>query len=664
MLRKYSKLISRDTIDKKEFIWDYHRIKHHSVAINLRPLFMALDFKCQKNTKGLDKAMGFMSSAFRQNKQLNEFSKSKTPMQVIPTEIRKYFLGKEQIRSGKKKRKTSSIDSYKYEYFIYQSIEKSLDSGTVFFNHSVEYKSLGADLQIEKDMGKNREMLLKESYIPLLQNDIHTILAELKKLIEMMFDVVNKRILNGENKGIKLKGSGENLTWTLPYKKAKKKVNHPFYDKLDKVNIIDLLIFVDKKCGFMKAFTHIKSHQSKKMFHYQYILACILANATGLGINKMAESSNLIYDTLLHIQQSRIRLETLIEANDFITNAMKKLPIFKYYNLVENIFHGGGDGQKYDVRLQTFKSKYLRKYYKEKGVSAYTLLINYAAVTTRIITGHESHFLFDAIQNNTSEIKPDIVSTDNEGTNQLNFALLQLKNVLFAPCYKTITKKMKHLYGFKNPKEYNENYIIKPSKKIKDKLITDEWSNVRDIFTALLLGETKQSTAVKKLSSHKRKDKTKDALWEYNNILMSIYLLWYIDDEDIRRYVRTILNRTEEYHQLRRAIAEVHRGEFRGKNEAEIILWNECARLIANAILYYNGYLLSQMLEIKEKEGDWEAVELLKRISPIAWQHLNFLGMYDFSSENVVNLDRILLVIREQLDTMLHKKRKKKKKSH
>ena len=44
---------------------------------------------------------------------------------------------------------------------------------------------------------------------------------------------------------------------------------------------------------------------------------------------------------------------------------------------------------------------------------------------------HESRFFFDLIYNNTSEIQPDIFSTDTEGSNQLNFLLLHLKKELF-----------------------------------------------------------------------------------------------------------------------------------------------------------------------------------------------------------------------------------------
>jgi TnpA family transposase len=436
-------------------------------------------------------------------------------------------------------------------------------------------------------------------------------------------------------------------------------INNPFYDELGQINIIDLLAFVDIQSDFMMAFQHIKPHRSQKNKNNKYILACIIANATSLGINKMAESAKLSYDTLFNIEKSHITLENLHEANEMITNKMTQLPLFNHYNVLKNIIHGSSDGQKFDTRLQTFISRYLRKYFKEKGVSAYTLSVNHASVRTEIITGHESHHLYDILRNNTSAIQPDIVSTDTEGANQVNFAFLDLKNILFAPCYKTITSKAKVIGSFKNTK-YQSNDVIKPSEIFDENLIIQEWENIQKIFTAMLSGEASQSTIIKKLSSHKRKNKTKEALWEYNNILMSIYLLFYIDNANFRRCVRISLNRGEAYHQLRRAIANVSGGAFRGKSEMEIRIWNECSRLVCNAIIYYNASMLSQVLEIKEKEGNEQAIEFLKRISPVAWQHINFLGMYDFNKINSIDIEKIVATMLSQLNLELSKVKIKK----
>jgi TnpA family transposase len=109
--------------------------------------------------------------------------------------------------------------------------------------------------------------------------------------------------------------------------------------------------------------------------------------------------------------------------------------------------------------------------------------------------------------------------------------------------------------------------------------------------------EATQSTIVKKLSSHARNSKTKRALWEYNNIFMSLYILDFIEDPVLRSSIRRALNRIEAYHQLRRTIAKVHGGKFRGTTALENEVWNQCARLVANCIILYNTLMLSSLIE-------------------------------------------------------------------
>jgi TnpA family transposase len=173
--------------------------------------------------------------------------------------------------------------------------------------------------------------------------------------------------------------------------------------------------------------------------------------------------------------------------------------------------------------------------------------------------------------------------------------------------------------------------LISPSKMADRKLIEDEWPNIQPILAALMLKETSQASLVKKLASHDRKSRTKDALWEYNNILRSIFLLQYIDDPQLRQYVRAALNRGESYHQLRRIIAETNGRDFRGGSDLEIEIWNECARLVASAIIFYNAKLLSTLMVMKERQGDLMAAEFIRRLSPAAIQHINLKGFYQFS---------------------------------
>jgi hypothetical protein len=72
--------------------------------------------------------------------------------------------------------------------------------------------------------------------------------------------------------------------------------------------------------------------------------------------------------------------------------------------------------------------------------------------------------------------------------------------------------------------------------------------------------------------------------------------------------------------------------QFRGKDESEIMIWNECARLMANAIIYFNSMILNHLLKHFEEVGDEEKAAITRQVSPVAWQNINLNGTYNFTS--------------------------------
>jgi TnpA family transposase len=74
-------------------------------------------------------------------------------------------------------------------------------------------------------------------------------------------------------------------------------------------------------------------------------------------------------------------------------------------------------------------------------------------------------------------------------------------------------------------------------------------------------------------------------------------VLRYLRDPQLERIVHRSQNRIESYHQLRSTIAQVGgKKELTGRTDIEIEISNQCARLIANAIIYYNSAILSRLL--------------------------------------------------------------------
>jgi TnpA family transposase len=318
---------------------------------------------------------------------------------------------------------------------------------------------------------------------------------------------------------------------------------------------------------------------------------------------------------------------------------------------------GSVDGSKYETKVQTIQSRYSPKYFGlKKGVVALNYLINHAVVNSEVIrpNDHESHFLFDIVRNNTSEIDADAITGDMHSINCLNYVLLAAINKSFTPNYNSPQKES--ISCMQPLKTYN-HCIVQPTKVINEQLIEDEWDNIQRVLTSAVMGNTTQSIIVSKLTSSKRNNKTKRALSEYNEILKSLHILDFIDDALYRSCIRKALNRVEAYHNLRRAIAKVGGGKLSGKSIVENEVWNQCTRLIANAIIFYNGLLLDNVLKTLEVQGQNEGhLECIKNISPISWIHVNLTGKYEFTKySSDINMQEIVAQFKKYLDATLLK---------
>ena len=65
-------------------------------------------------------------------------------------------------------------------------------------------------------------------------------------------------------------------------------------------------------------------------------------------------------------------------------------------------------------------------------------------------------------------------------------------------------------------------------------------------------------------------------------------------NHQLQKTVHKSQNRIESYHQLRAAIAKVGgKKQLYGKTEIDIEIANQCGRLVALVIIYYNSLILS-----------------------------------------------------------------------
>ena len=605
--------LDNNDFDGRQYEWQFIDKQSSKIKKLIRSLFLSIDIEFIHLK---DELREQYTTA---HEELGAFKTIKTiNIDVVPKSDREYFEGD-----------NTKLIANRFEYFLYRKAEQLFHSNNLTVKESVNNRSLTSDLIQPKEWEKKAE-IIENTGLDKLSTSINQTLTDKSQQLEAKLMEVSEHIFNGDNKYVEFIPGKAELKWSIPNKRWQETIDNPLYSQIQHMGIVELMLFVDQKTNFLKSFTHISVNKEKTPANKEDLIACILANGTNYGLYKMANISDRSMGKLRSVDDSYIRYETLTQSNDKVSNAIATLPIFAYYHVDDNQLFSSIDGQKFECRINTFKARYSSKYFsKGKGVSALTLVSNHVPVSTQVIGAneYEGHFAFDLLYNNSTDIQPNTLSTDTHGTNNVNFAILDFFGYTFAPRYAKMKKIFFNLFEVSE----EDGGRIQLIKEINHKLIAEEWDEIQRIVCSLSRKTTTQSTIIGKLSNGK--SRILSALQEYDRLIKSIYVLEYVDNSTLRHYVQQALNRGEAYHQLKRAITSVNGNKFRGGNDYQVSQWNDCARLISNCIIYYNSALLSAFLQIQEKNGRQDVVDIISRLSPVAWQHINLNGEYAFNKD-------------------------------
>ena len=362
-------------------------------------------------------------------------------------------------------------------------------------------------------------------------------------------------------------------------------------------------------------------------------MACLIANGTFQGAHKFSVLSDQQYTILKRIEDDCFYDEALRQSIDAITSDATRLSIVDDFRLNDGDIHSSADGQRFESKHGNPMVGHAAKHYgKKKGGIVYTLVTSHFATYGKVISArsHESHHLFDVVYNNTSDLKATIVATDTHGTNQFNHAILNAFGYQFTPRY----AKFKHKFLMEFSVNFNDGVGLSLTKPINWKLIKAEWENITKIMLSLGLRTVQQSTLIKKLCGFKQHNSTMRALVEYNRVFKCLHLLDYADDKQLRQVIQESLNSGEQFQGLKRALAAIGGNQFRGRSPEEMTLWNGCADLLANCIVYYNAIIMSSFKTYCLETGNSSQLKHLRSISPASWEHILLTGYYDLTDND------------------------------
>jgi TnpA family transposase len=157
------------------------------------------------------------------------------------------------------------------------------------------------------------------------------------------------------------------------------------------------------------------------------------------------------------------------------------------------------------------------------------------------------------------------------------------------------------------------------------------WDALLRLIASIRRGKLTAKDALERLGSAAEGDELYAAADELGKMLRTIFLCDFFTKPELRRELRTLLNRGESIHQLQRAVHRGRVGHQRGRRREELVAISGANTLLTNAVIAWNT------MKMQEVTDDWEAKKhriekhWLRRMGPGHFAHINFKGTIAFN---------------------------------
>ena len=314
-----------------------------------------------------------------------------------------------------------------YETAVFATLRDKLRSGDVWVERSSNYRRFDS-------------YLLPPAAVPAIAAELglpataDEWLAARGAELDRRLKRFARRLRRGELEGVELR---DGRLHVAPVKAATPPEADALADRIDamlpRVRITEVLHEVNRATGFAAAFTNLRT--GERCDNENALLATILADATNLGLTRMAAASQgVTRDQLIWTADAYIRPETYKAALARIIDAHHALPIAAIW----------GDGTTSSSDGQFFRSakrgdaagEINARYGHDPGLSFYTHLSDQHgpySVKVMSATNHEAPYVLDGLLHHGTQLKIGTHYTDTGGASDHVFILCAMLGFRFCP---------------------------------------------------------------------------------------------------------------------------------------------------------------------------------------------------------------------------------------
>jgi TnpA family transposase len=503
-----------------------------------------------------------------------------------------------------------------YETAVFATLRDRLRSGDVWIERSSNYRRFDSYLLPAAAVSA----IAAELGLPATADEW---LAARGAELDRRLKCFARRLQRGELEGVELRDGRLHIT---PVKAATPPEAEALAGRIDvmlpSVRITEVLHEVNRATGFSAAFTNLRT--GEPCDNENALLATILADATNLGLTRMAAASHgVTRDQLIWIADAYIRPETYKAALARIINAHHALPIAAIW----------GDGTTSSSDGQFFRSakrgdaagEINARYGHDPGLSLYTHLSDQHGPYNKVMsaTHHEAPYVLDGLLHHGTLLKIDTHYTDTGGASDHVFALCALLGFCFCPRLRDLPERKLACIAPASTYPHLQPLL---GQRIKTEVIREHWGEIVRLVASLKAGTVAPSAMLRKLAAYRRQNKLDMALQEFGRIERTLFMLDWLESPELRRRCHAGLNKSEQRHSLAQVICTFKQGRI-GDRGAEAQQFRASGlNLVIAAIVFWNSTYIADAVAHLRAIGEPAPDTWLAHTSPLSWEHISLSG--------------------------------------
>jgi len=515
-----------------------------------------------------------------------------------------------------------------YEVCVAFRLKEALGHGEVFVHGSRKYVPIATLLY--PDATWHERQAKKERLLP---EDVDEVLEGLREQEARAYRETDEPFPSNTYASIKdghLKLSKDPAEVEGP---EVKKTRNAFAARMAPVRIERLMDWVDRKTNLCEIFQPPVGYDLRMPLpvRRRALHAGILGLATGLGLWTMGQiARGVSYSQLAHVADWALTEVLLSAANDHLVNLHHALPFSRYFGEGKC---SSSDGIRFRVRVPKLLSEPSPKYFGwGEGLTSYKAMSDqWSIFSTQVITSHESEAMrmLDALLSNRTTLPlGGGHAADSAAATRAAFALCNLCGLPFWPCRADLHKVRFWKLDRSFKTEHLESLF---DGAVKVEIIRKQWDNVRRLVASLRDRVAPAHVLGRCLSASISHDPLSLAVDEIGKIYESIYYVQVLGSPELRSASRHLRDHHESQNQLGRALVIGAKGEIRAPDQEVAAATLFSHTLVQTKILYYNTWHYDELLPELQAEGFDVRPEVLAKVSPLLYRHINFRGTYDFT---------------------------------